>query len=240
MVLARMKAPNFLPAACLTGLLAAGALVLADDKKQDPSAVTYLVDVSASTAAKAEAGTFVKVDDPEAAALARYGYNLIERIGGMLVAEVNRELAAKDVADTIDVMHLTNVELPKPQPGQPKVTAIKRTSSMLRDPANSPDAADKAALDRIHLQLMNNEAPDKVIVQKIALPGEPVEWRVYRPIATTQSCLACHGDPEKFEPAVRDLLERRYPGDKAVDYRRQEYRGVLRVSLQAPDPAAKK
>jgi hypothetical protein len=110
---------------------------------------------------------------------------------------------------------------------------------MLRDPANTPDAADKAALDKIHVQLMNNEAPDKLIVQKIEHKDQPVEWRVYRPIATTQSCLACHGDPEKFTPAVRDILERRYPGDKAIDYRRQEYRGVLRVSLQAPEPAKK-
>jgi hypothetical protein len=74
-------------------------------------------------------------------------------------------------------------------------------------------------------------------VQKIEQKDKPVEWRVYRPIATTQSCLSCHGDPEKFSPIVRDVLNRRYPGDKAIDYRRQEYRGVLRVSLLAPEPA---
>ncbi len=217
-----------------------GGLALAEDKKQErPDTITYIVNVADSSASKAEAGTFVKVDDPEAAELAKFGSRLIERIGGLLVAEVNRELTNKEVVDSIDVMHLKQLELPKPLPGQPKVTAIKRTSSMLRDPANTPDAADQAALDRIHLQLMNNEAPDKLIVQKIEHKDQPTEWRVYRPIATTQSCLACHGDPEKFTPAVRELLNRRYPGDKAIDYSRQEYRGVLRVSLQAPEPAKK-
>jgi len=230
-----MKAMSFPRIGCLGVLMAAGGFAVAQEKKQEePAAVTYLVDVSANTTAKAEAGTFVKVDDPEAAALAQFGAAYIERVGGMLVTEVNRELATKDVVDAIEAMHLKNFELPKQQPGQPKITAIKRTSSMLRDPANTPDAADKAALDKIYLQLMNNEMPDKVIVQKIALPGQPVEWRVSRPIATTQSCLACHGNPEKFEPAVRAVLARRYPEDKAVDYSRQEYRGVIRVSLQGP------
>jgi hypothetical protein len=230
-----------LSALALAAVLAANPIEPAklDPSKPDPAAVTYVVNVADDTASKVEAGTFVKVDAPEAAELAKFGSRLIERIGGMLVSEVNRELTAKEVVEAIDVMHLKSIELPKPQPGQPKVTAIKRTSSMLRDPANTPDAADKAALDKIHVQLMNNEAPDKLIVQKIEHKDQPVEWRVYRPIATTQSCLACHGDPEKFTPAVRDILERRYPGDKAIDYRRQEYRGVLRVSLQAPEPAKK-
>jgi len=234
-----MKAPKLTPVVCVLGL-AAGGFALAEDKKQErPDTITYIVNVADNTAQKAEAGDFVKVDDPEAAALAQYGSRLIERIGGMLVAEVNRELTNKEVVDAIDIMHLKQIELPKPQPGQPKVIAVKRTSSMLRDPANAPDAADQAALDKIHVQIMKGEAPDRLIVQKIALPDKPVEWRVYRPIATTQSCLACHGDPEKFTPIVRDVLNRRYPGDKAIDYRRQEYRGVLRVSLLAPEPAKK-
>jgi hypothetical protein len=76
-------------------------------------------------------------------------------------------------------------------------------------------------------------------VQKIAPPDQPVEWRVYRPIATTQSCLACHGDPANFKPGVKEVLDRLYPGDKAIDYSRQEYRGVLRVSLAMPEAAKK-
>ncbi|HVT73158.1 MAG TPA: DUF3365 domain-containing protein [Lacunisphaera sp.] len=237
-----MKATSFFRMASILGLITVGGRVAAADQppaptKEEPVSMTYLVDVGENKAAKEDAGTFVSVDDPQAAALAKYGSALIERIGMMLVNEVDRQLASNDLVDSVDVMHLKHLNLPPPKPGEPKVTAIKRTSSMLRDPANAPDAADTAALDRVFKQLMANEAPDKVIVQKIEHPGQPVEWRVYRPIATTQSCLACHGDPAKFEPAVRELLNKRYPGDKAVDYRRQEYRGMLRVSLQAPEPA---
>lgn len=221
-------------AAGAAGFLIFAPLFAADEPKPE---VTYLVDLSDNSTAKADpaAGTFVAISDPQAAEIAQYGSSLIERIGGMLVMEINRELASREISESIEVMHLKDLQLPKPAPGKPKVTAIKRTSTMLRDPLNAPDAADRAALDRIHLQLMANEAPDKIIVQKIPHQGQPDEWRVYRPIATTQSCLACHGDPEKFKPEVKAVLERMYPGDKAVDYRRQEYRGVLRVSLLAAD-----
>ena len=67
----------------------------------------------------------------------------------MLANEVTRELATKDTAEIVPVMHLKDMELPKSQFGQPRITAIRRTSLMLRDPANAPDGADRAALDKL-------------------------------------------------------------------------------------------
>jgi hypothetical protein len=137
-------------------------------------------------------------------------------------------------------MHLKSMELPKPVAGKPTVTAIRRTSLMLRDPRNAPDAADSEALEKIHKQLMAEESPDKMILQKLEKPGQPVEWRVYRPIAATQSCLACHGDPKTFQPGVKEALDILYPEDKAVDYSSHEWRGVIRVSMTAPAAPAPK
>lgn len=181
--------------------------------------------------------TFVDPNDPEVADIAQFGFRAIERIGGMLVTETTRELATKETSAAVATLHLKNMELPKQVPGQPKITAVKRTSLMLRDPLNAPDGADTAALEKIHAQLMADQSPDKMIVQKTEMPGKPVEWRVYRPIASSQSCLACHGDPSTFRPGVKAELDRLYPADKAVDYSAQEWRGVLRVSIV---PAAKK
>ena len=235
-----MKPTKILMVTGLVGGLMWVGLSAADEKKSE-NTMTYLVDLSTSSTAKHDpaSGTFVNVDDPQAAPIAQFGSRMIERIGAMLIAEIDRTLATTEVKDSIEVMHLKDLKLPKSEPGQPVVTAIKRTSSMLRDPKNAPDAADQAALDRIYEQLANNEAPDKVIVQKIEHPGAPLEWRVYRPIATTQSCLACHGDPANFKPGVKEVLDRVYPGDKAIDYRRQEFRGVLRVSLAMPEAGKK-
>lgn len=174
---------------------------------------------------------FVDATDPRVEPIATAGFDEITRVGSLMVNQVNQALVddAPDVA--VAAMHLKNFELPKPVAGKPVITAMKRTSLMLRDPANAPDEADAAALEKISQQLMDGEKPDAMIVQRIERPGKPVEWRVYRPIATSKSCLVCHGDPEKFRPEVKAALDHLYPQDKAVDYQSQEFRGVIRVSL---------
>jgi hypothetical protein len=220
------------------GLMQAG-LSAADPQPTaaDPTKMTYIDSASVSTTPDPNGAVYTFVDSaaPEAAAIAQFGYKTIDRIGGMLVTEITRELATKETSEVVAVMHLKDLSLPKPVAGQPKITAIKRTSLMLRDPRNAPDGADMAALNRIHAELMADQTPDKMLVQKIELPGKQVEWRVYRPIAASQSCLSCHGDPKTFRPGVKDALDRLYPEDKAINYGAQEYRGVLRVSIE---PAA--
>ena len=182
--------------------------------------------------------TFVDSAEPSVAVLSRYGSKVIEDVGAMLVNETTKELATKETRLAVSELHLKGMELPKQVIGRPKVTAVKRTSLMLRDPHNAPDGADMAALKRIRAQLIAGDAPDKVIVQKIEIPGKPLEWRVYRPIAASKSCLACHGDPAKFSPGVKEALDHLYPEDKAVDYSAQDWRGVIRVTLE-PQPETK-
>jgi hypothetical protein len=184
--------------------------------------------------------TFMDSADPAVSDFSRYGSKVIEDIGAMLVTETTRELATKETSQAVAILHLKNMALPKQVMGRPKVTAVKRTSLMLRDPRNAPDGAEIAALKKIRAQLIAGDTPDRVIVQKIEIPQKPVEWRVYRPIAASKSCLACHGDPAKFSPGVKEALDNLYPGDKAVDYAAQEWRGVIRVTLEPQDVAAQK
>ena len=174
---------------------------------------------------------FVDRNDPAVETIAATGYAEINRVGGLMVNQVNQSLVGDEIGVSVAAMHLKNLELPKPVAGKPAITAIKRTSLMIRDPQNAPDAADAAALELISQQLMDGEKPDSMLVQRVDRPGQPVEWRVYRPIATSKSCLVCHGDPAKFRPDVKAALDHLYPQDKAVDYQAQEYRGVIRVSL---------
>ena len=203
--------------------------------REHPTKITY-IDLPATVTAPKDGSTasFVSGEDATAAAIADYGYKMIDKIGGMMISEVNRELANRDTKDAVSIMHLKTMELPKPVAGKPVVTAVKRTSLMLRDPHNAPDAADTEALEKIHKQLMAEQSPDKMILQKLEKPGQPTEWRVYRPIAATESCLQCHGDPKTFKPGVKEALDILYPEDKAIDYSSHEWRGVIRVSMTAP------
>jgi hypothetical protein len=174
---------------------------------------------------------WVDSGDPAAADYRRAGEKLIDRIGGSLLSEVRRVVAEVGAAEAVGILHLKDFALPKPAAGQPRATAIKRTSLLLCNPANAPDGADQAALTRIKTELAEGNPPSKILVQKVDLPGGAVEWRVYRPIGVAASCLACHGDPESFEPGVGAALQRLYPENQAVGYSPSAWRGLIRVSL---------
>jgi hypothetical protein len=177
--------------------------------------------------------TFVDPTDPAVAEIAQTGYKLIDFVGTKLVNETTRELATRDTKEAVGILHLKDMPLPKTAPGAPKLTAVKRTSLHIREPKNAADAADRAALLKISDQLTDEGSAEKMLVQKIERTGKPTEWRVYRPIAVSKSCLACHGDPTKFAPGVKETLDAQYPMDQAIDYSAQAWRGVLRVSLEA-------
>jgi hypothetical protein len=81
---------------------------------------------------------------------------------------------------------------------------------------------------------------DKVLVQRVTLPGLPPEWRVYRPLAVLKQCTECHGSVATLAPGVTDTLKVFYPADKAVDYQSGEWRGLIRVSIVEPAPPAKR
>ncbi len=230
-----MKATNFLAGLALTGCLTAGLFAA----EGNPTIISYIDPPTAKPRTDGSTSTFLNPEDAAVAALVDYGSKTIEQVGALLINEVKRELTNREVVEAVSLMHLKSYELPKAVAGKPVVTAVKRTSLMLRDPKNAPDNADAEALDKIHKQLMDNQTPDKVLVQKIEHPGKPVEWRVYRPIGTLPSCLACHGDPKTFKPGVKAALDLLYPEDKATDYSSREWRGVLRVSLSLPEAPKK-
>ena len=180
--------------------------------------------------------TWVDPDDPSVAAVRQTGESLIDRVGYMMIYEVERTVADQGLVKAIDVVHLKDLSLPKPQPGQPRVTAIKRTSLRLRNPANHPDDADRAALNIIDSALRGGSDVPAVLVQKIAQPGVPAEWRVYRPITTMPLCVKCHGPLEDLSPEVRAKLALKYPNDHATGFTAFQWRGLIRISMTVPEP----
>ncbi len=188
----------------------------------------------------APAFSWVDPADPAAAVFRQAGEQAISRIGNTLIFEVERSLADNGLTKTLEVVHLKNFVTPKTGPGQPRITAIRRTSLNLRNPANAPDAADRAALDRFNTTIQEGDVVPAVLIQRLASPGAPVEWRVYRPISTMPQCLKCHGPREDLAPEVREFLDHHYPADQATGYTPYQWRGVIRVSLAADEPTPAK
>jgi hypothetical protein len=69
--------------------------------------------------------------------------------------------------------------------------------------------------------------------ETITAEGPDGSLRFYRTLRTAPMCLQCHGTD--VAPEVRELLEARYPEDRATGYEAGEFRGLIRV--QAPGDA---
>jgi hypothetical protein len=180
--------------------------------------------------------TWIDAADPTVAEIRRAADPVIQQTGNRMLSEVNRVLAKKGAEAGIDDLHLKEWKLPVAAPGQPRITAVKRTSLRVRNPASLPDNADLAALLSIQTAMADGNTPPGVLVQRVeAATGAPAEWRVYRPMITTAACLVCHGPVDTLTPGVKAKLERLYPGDKATEYRANEWRGIIRVSIVGPE-----
>jgi len=181
---------------------------------------------------------FIDPADPAVREVRRLGEWTLDQAGVMMQKEVRQVLADTAPAMAIGVMHLKNYKLPATAAGKPSVTGLRRTSLHVRNPANAPDVADRAALDLIKEQLDQGESVARILVQQVTRPGQPAEWRVYRPLIVMKQCLVCHGPVSVLAPGVQDALKVFYPHDNALDYQEGDWRGLMRVTIV--DPAAKK
>jgi len=194
---------------------------------------------AAADGAPAIKARFVTDDTAEVTEVRRLGEDAINRLAVTLVREVAGALAKDGPEAAVDVCHLKNLPMTNGTvAGLPRITAVKRTSLKLRNPANAPDAADQLALDYIRQQMENGDAPSALLVQRVEPPAAPPEWRVYKPLGVTTSCLVCHGDPAEQSPALRAKLNALYPADQATGYNAHEWRGLIRVTV-ADAPARK-
>lgn len=225
-----MKENKFIPGVTLL----AGLLLAIVSAHGATPGITYTDSAKVPAGSKPDGAVYTFVDpaDASVATVAQAGHKAIDLVGTKLVTETTRELATKETHLAVAVLHLKNMQLPISPPGAPKITAVKTTSLHIRNPKNTPDGADLAALEKISDQMTEEGTVAKILVQKIEHTGKPLEWRVYRPIAVTKSCLACHGDPKGFPPGVKEALDEQYPMDQAIDYSAQSWRGVIRVSFE--------
>lgn len=175
---------------------------------------------------------WLEASSPDYAMVRAIGERTIVTYVQAMFGQVKQVLTSTDPSFAIGAMHLKDYKLPKSAPGQPFATLIKRTSLQLRSIMNSPDDADRAALELVDARLRLGDEVPKVLVQQVTRTDGGKEWRVYRPIVTAQECLNCHGPVDSLAPGVRSALHQFYPEDKAVNLGKGEWRGLVRVSLQ--------
>ena len=165
-----------------------------------------------------------QVAGPAAAELLR---TLVGRLSGAL--EQGGPVGAIEFCST-EAIPLTGMV----QSGLEEGLGLKRTSFRYRNPQNAPDQAEEAALLYFEKAIQAGGSVPSSYVQRVS----EGEFRYYQPLFLGEMCLQCHGEPESWDPTVRDLLQEKYPGDLANGYAAGDFRGVVRVSVPASMVAA--
>ena len=175
--------------------------------------------------------------DPEIASVRKAGDEAIKLLESRMVQEISSAIARTGEEAALDVAHLKQMPMTDGRiAGLPNITAFKTTSYKVRAPKNKPDAAELLVLEQYLGDLKAGRTPADVVVQRIETADKKHEWRVYRALVAQRMCLICHGDLFNKPARFRDKLESRYPLDQAIDYGANEWRGLLRVTVDLTPP----
>ncbi len=106
---------------------------------------------------------------------------------------------------------------------------VRRTALRVRNPANAPDAWEKAVLLDFEERVRKGEDPRTLERWEVRSEEGRTVFRYLKAIPTTEPCLRCHG------PSLEENLARRirelYPEDRAVGFRAGELRGAFSVRV---------
>lgn len=109
--------------------------------------------------------------------------------------------------------------------------AVKRTSQRVRNPANAPDAAEQAALDWFASEEAAGRRPESLVER------DGSGYRYYSPLRVAAACTTCHGPRESLAAGTLAAVAARYPADEATGYAEGDFRGLIRVTVQAETAA---
>lgn len=100
---------------------------------------------------------------------------------------------------------------------------IGRTSWKLRNPANTPPAWARDAVDA-------RASTPRHFASDVGDLG------VLHPILVAETCLQCHGPTDSLAPSVRDALAALYPDDRATGFHEGDLRGWFWIEVPPADP----
>jgi hypothetical protein len=150
---------------------------------------------------------------------------IILEMHNSLLRQLQPKLSEDGPALAFGECHIDTVELTR-RLGRYEGIAAGFTSNRLRNPLNRPKGW---AAELVGTQ-SGRRARD---VEGFAVDlGDRIG--VLKPVAEQEVCANCHGPIDRLTPAVRTLIDERYPHDRAVDFVEGEIRGWYWVEMPKP------
>lgn len=115
---------------------------------------------------------------------------------------------------------------------QSRGVSVRRVGTRVRNPANRPDSIETAVLTAFAARAGAPPA-DTAFVHRA--PDGTWQLHYLRPVVISEPCLVCHGDAAAIPASVRQVLEARYPADRATGYSAGDLRGAVSVRVRLPE-----
>jgi hypothetical protein len=161
------------------------------------------------------------------------GRQLAQQLGGQLKAELGRAMSSGGPVAAIAVCKTRAPEIAA-QLSKDSGAIVGRTALRVRNPANAPDALERALLEQFSEELASGQFTGPLEAAFEINRGGQVERHYMRAIPTDPLCLTCHGSA--LAPEVATAIARDYPDDQATGFEAGDLRGAFSV-MWPPSPA---
>jgi len=185
---------------------------------------TYL---RAALVGVALAATPAVAADTDIDALKAEAVSLIQSFGGTLKGELQEAMKA---GGPINAISVCNEKAPgiAASLSEDSGWSVGRSSHMLRNPDNAPDAFTAAAMDDFLARIAEGESPEDLAAAAIVEEGGQQVFHLVKAIPTAGMCLKCHG--ANIDEEVTAKLDELYPEDQARGFSNGDMRGVFTLS----------
>lgn len=156
------------------------------------------------------------------------GDEMAKQTQQILLANVANAIKEKGVAGAVDFCNTRAVSLTD-SASDMFLAQISRVSNLNRNPNNGLNSnMDKTAWNEIVLMMSDASLPDKHII--IQENNETYYFKAI-PIGMP-TCLSCHGVVgQDINKETYDVIQAKYPNDKATGYKMGELRGLWKIKL---------
>jgi hypothetical protein len=170
-------------------------------------------------------GVSITVDDKTLDETRAVAGKLVTQLGARLKAE----MSAHGPAAAVSVCKNAAPEIAG-KLSQETGWKVGRVGTRVRNPLNSPNVWQQAALDEFAKRMAGGEKLDGMESWKVVQEGGKPTLLYAKAIGVQAVCLTCHGGPDSIPDEVKARLKVDYPGDKAVGYSAGELRGAIVIS----------
>lgn len=106
---------------------------------------------------------------------------------------------------------------------------IKRVSFKYRNENDAPNKIETEALKMFEELKQKGELKETTEFFKTTEENGVTSVIYLKPILVQAPCLSCHGPLEQIGPDVKQILQKKYPNDKATGYQLDDLRGAVSI-----------